>query len=47
MSLKVILFMFCTGLSIYYMLTESERKGYIKFCGFTAALSAFYLGVNL
>ena len=47
MGIKAILYLVCTILSLLMMLTENERKWFIKFCGIVAVLNAIYLGMNI
>lgn len=47
MTTKALFYMFCLLISLSWMLSEKERKWYIKYCGVVAVLCAFYLGVNL
>lgn len=47
MTVKALFYLFCLFISLSFMLSEKERKWYIKFCGVVAVLNAIYLGVNL
>lgn len=47
MTVKATIYLVSTILAVILMLSEGERKWFIKFCGIVAVLNAIYLGMNI
>ncbi len=47
MTGKTIFYLFCLLIQLTFMLTERERKWYIKLCGVCAVITAIIFGRSL